>query len=487
MKRNTTDLAGRHIPERYLAGLPPALREQRIRELTESRDAYWKGDYSELPTDRAARKMGLVKESAYTQIAKERGIAWRGDADDMAVRVLRFYGAKASPAVVQKVANAISASFKKGLAAWKSGGHRPGATAQNWAVARVNSLVVGGKAAWTADSKQFDALPSEVRKKIIDGLDEVMSALDAQGRKRDVSYLAAMKTGSRSNPVTSPERRRRMMELLYPRLMRAVMAAGPLTIQRISTSIGQSAREDILHDAISEGINVVTRSVMFDDDDFADGNPALEANVTSALGIARSAALMYIPKAARRESEPVLPGEVRERDRVASQKRVLRISLGREPSKGELAATLGLTTEELQRIEGMRLAPRKHIAAMSPEGEYIPELRQIEDTSAADEAKRLEDVQLLRAALPLLGPAEQNVVRAFLGEIPPGSLGFNPEEIEKMVMGSRDPRTGRMLPGIRRQIAEIVQERRLLGLGEEVRGLKELPGARVRQITKKNR
>jgi hypothetical protein len=265
------------------------------------------------------------------------------------------------------------------------------------------------------------------------------------------------------------------------------MAAGPLTIQRISTSIGQSAREDILHDAISEGINVVTRSVMFDDDDFADGNPALEANVTSALGIARSAALMYIPKAARRESEPVLPGEVRERDRVASQKRVLRISLGREPSKGELAATLGLTTEELQRIEGMRLAPRKHIAAMSPEGEYIPELRQIEDTSAADEAKRLEDVQLLRAALPLLGPAEQNVVRAFLGEIPPGSLGFNPEEIEKMVMGSRDPRTGRMLPGIRRQIAEIVQERRLLGLGEEVRGLKELPGARVRQITKKNR
>jgi hypothetical protein len=351
----------------------------------------------------------------------------------------------------------------------------------------VNSLVVGGKAAWTADSKQFDTLPAEVRKKITDGLDEVMSALDAQGRKRDVAYLAVMKTGSRSNPVTSPERRRRMMELLYPRLMRAVRATGPATIQRISTSIGPSAREDILNDAVLEGINAVTRSAMFDDEDFEDGNPALEGNVTSALGIARSAALLYIPKAARRESEAVLAGEVRERDRVASKKRELRLLLGREPTKAELAKPLGLTTEQLQIIEGMRLAPRKHIAAMGPTNEYIPELRQIEDESAAEEAKRLEDMELLRAAIPMLGPAEQNVVRAFLGDIPSGSLGFNPEEIERMVMGGRDRRTGRMLPGIRRQIAEAVHERRLLGLGQEVRGLRELPEAQVRQITKKNR
>ena len=487
MKRNTTDLAGRHIPERYLAGLPTALREQRIRELTESRDAYSRGDFSELPTDRTARKMGLVKESAYTQIAKERGIAWRGDADDMARRVLMAYGAKATPAVVQKVSNAISASFKKGLAAWKSGGHRPGATAQNWAVARVNSLVVGGKAAWTADSKQFDALPSSVRRKITDGLDEVMSALDAQGRKRDVSYLAVMKTGSRSNPITSPERRRRMMELLYPRLLRAVRSAGPNIINRVSTSISTAAKEEIFQGAMLAGLQAASSSAMFDDDDFADRNPALEENIALAMGIARSAALLYIPKQARLEGEPVLPSEVRERNRVESKKRELRIQLGREPTKDELAKPLGLTREELQRIEAMRLVPRKHIAATGPTNEYIPELRQIEDESAAEEAKRLEDMELLRAAIPMLGPAEQNVVRAFLGDIPSGSLGFNPEEIERMVMGGRDRRTGRMLPGIRRQIAEAVHEQRLLGLGEEVRGLRELPEAPVRQITKKNR
>jgi hypothetical protein len=163
---NPVDLAGRHIPERYLAGLPPALQQQRIRELTESRDAYKRGDYSELPTDRAARKMGLVKQSKYTTEAKKRGIEWRGNAEDMAARVLRFYSGRAPAREVEAFAEALRASFAKGLAAWKSGGHRPGATAQNWAVARVNSLVVGGKTSWTADKKQFAVLPDAVRAKI---------------------------------------------------------------------------------------------------------------------------------------------------------------------------------------------------------------------------------------------------------------------------------------------------------------------------------
>lgn len=163
---NPTDLEGRHIPERYLAGLPPALQKQRIRELTHSRDAYWKGDYSELPTDRTARKMGLVKQSKYTTEAKRRGIEYRGNFHDMAKRTLEFYAGRAAAQDVAEFAEALKKSFAKGLAAWKSGGHRPGATAQNWAVARVNSLVVGGKTSWTADKKQFAVLPDAVRTKI---------------------------------------------------------------------------------------------------------------------------------------------------------------------------------------------------------------------------------------------------------------------------------------------------------------------------------
>ena len=165
-KTNPTDLAGRHIPDRYLAGLPPALQKQRIRELTESRDAYKRGDYSELPTDRTARKMGLVKQSNYTTTAKARGVEWRGNAEDMAERVLMVYSGRAPVREVAAFAEALRKSFSKGLAAWKSGGHRPGATAQNWAVARVNSLVVGGKTSWTADKKLFEVLPAAVRAKI---------------------------------------------------------------------------------------------------------------------------------------------------------------------------------------------------------------------------------------------------------------------------------------------------------------------------------
>ena len=39
----------------------------------------------------------------------------------------------------------LKKSYDRGMAAWK-GGHRPGATQQQWAFARVNSMLTGGKA-----------------------------------------------------------------------------------------------------------------------------------------------------------------------------------------------------------------------------------------------------------------------------------------------------------------------------------------------------
>jgi hypothetical protein len=41
--------------------------------------------------------------------------------------------------------------YDRGMAAWK-GGHRPGATPQQWALARVNSFLTGGKTRTTADA-----------------------------------------------------------------------------------------------------------------------------------------------------------------------------------------------------------------------------------------------------------------------------------------------------------------------------------------------
>jgi uncharacterized protein YjbI with pentapeptide repeats len=193
------DHKGRHIPERYLAGLPPALRERRVRELMQSRDAYKMGDFSELPTDRDARKMGLVKPSTYTTEAKARGIEYRGDFHDMATRVFRFYSDRPTPDDIQQFAEALRQSFAKGLAAWKSGGHRPGATAQNWAVARVNSLVVGGKTSWTADKKLFAVLPTPVRERIDTMRLKKNPADDLHGRLDAFERIAAPNSGASSN------------------------------------------------------------------------------------------------------------------------------------------------------------------------------------------------------------------------------------------------------------------------------------------------
>ena len=191
MKEGAFDSSGRFIPEKYLAGLSKRERAQRIKELGQSRDEYGTGDWSELPSDRTARKKGLVKLSAYRQIAQARGfdISQVSDFEDMAEKALRHYTGSAKNADVQKLGAGLKKVYGKGLAAWKSGGHRPGATARNWGDARVASVLVGGKAAWTADGKQFGMLPLVARKKVVQQLPELYAALEAQGRQRDVSYI----------------------------------------------------------------------------------------------------------------------------------------------------------------------------------------------------------------------------------------------------------------------------------------------------------
>jgi hypothetical protein len=47
--------------------------------------------------------------------------------------------------------------YKKGLAAWASGGHRPGVSQHAWAMARVKSVLKGGKAR-KVDAKEWAAI-----------------------------------------------------------------------------------------------------------------------------------------------------------------------------------------------------------------------------------------------------------------------------------------------------------------------------------------
>ena len=52
---------------------------------------------------------------------------------------------------------ALKRIYKKGLAAWASGGHRPGVSQHTWAMARVNSVLRGGKAR-SVDAKEWQAI-----------------------------------------------------------------------------------------------------------------------------------------------------------------------------------------------------------------------------------------------------------------------------------------------------------------------------------------
>ena len=60
-------------------------------------------------------------------------------------------------------AGILRSVYNRGMAAWK-GGHRPGTTPQQWAAARVNSFISGGKTRTTGD-KDLWAKASAAKKK----------------------------------------------------------------------------------------------------------------------------------------------------------------------------------------------------------------------------------------------------------------------------------------------------------------------------------
>ena len=165
-RENPKDLRGRHVPEKYLAGLSKKERADRIEELTALRSGAL--GYSPLPTDVVAQRKGLVRRSKYTREAAKRGIEHRGDYEETAQRALLYYGVEASSENVSAVSRELEKIFKKGLAAWQTGGHRPGASQVAWAYARVASVLVGGKAAYTADSLNVAKFPARLQSAIWD-------------------------------------------------------------------------------------------------------------------------------------------------------------------------------------------------------------------------------------------------------------------------------------------------------------------------------
>jgi len=179
---NPRDLRGRKVPTRYLTGLSPALRDLRIAELTASRDDYAAGrpTFAELSTDRAARKAGLVKRSPYRDLARARGFDRFGAVRTLAGQVTAagayYLPHGLTPAEHRRTLAAVRAVYRRGLAAWQSGGHRPGASQVSWGLARVASFLVGGKTARTADRDLFGKLPPDLAAAIVAEAPEVRRA-----------------------------------------------------------------------------------------------------------------------------------------------------------------------------------------------------------------------------------------------------------------------------------------------------------------------
>lgn len=119
------------IPAQYLLGLTGAEREQRKREILRERE---RGTYQPLPSDKGVR----TKRSKWSS------------------RFEQAYGRR--PRNVSDVAHLtgvprriIQAVYDRGLAAWSTGGHRRGASQHAWAMARVQSFVLGGPTAQGPD------------------------------------------------------------------------------------------------------------------------------------------------------------------------------------------------------------------------------------------------------------------------------------------------------------------------------------------------
>jgi hypothetical protein len=131
--------------------------------------------------------------SAYREVARDRGfdMSQVDDLEDMAYRALRYYIPKQSVSQqeINKLAGLLQHVYRKGLAAWGTGGHRPGASQRGWADSRVASVLIGGKAAWTADNKQFREFNPKMQSAIVAQIEDVFRALKKQGRHADVSAI----------------------------------------------------------------------------------------------------------------------------------------------------------------------------------------------------------------------------------------------------------------------------------------------------------
>jgi hypothetical protein len=124
-----------YLPKRYFSGLSKTKRAIRKRELTRRSKLSWKDEkaYRPFKTDVGAK----TRKSKYN-------LEWKR----------KFPKATSIPEASKATgvpASLIKQSYNRGVAAWRTG-HRPGASKEQWGVARYRSMLLCGKTHYTTDS-----------------------------------------------------------------------------------------------------------------------------------------------------------------------------------------------------------------------------------------------------------------------------------------------------------------------------------------------
>jgi len=124
-----------YLPKRYFTGLSSAKRTLRKKELSSRSKLSWKTQkaYRPFKTDVGVK----TRKSKYT-------LEWKKKfpKSTTIAEAARATGVPAS---------LIKKSHDRGVAAWRTG-HRPGATKEQWGVARYRSMLLCGKTHYTTDS-----------------------------------------------------------------------------------------------------------------------------------------------------------------------------------------------------------------------------------------------------------------------------------------------------------------------------------------------
>jgi hypothetical protein len=124
-----------YLPKRYFSNLSQTKRRLRKQELTRRSKLSWKDQkaYRPFKTDIGVK----TRKSKYS-------LDWKRRFPDVK-------SIEESSKVTGVPKSLIKESYNRGVAAWRTG-HRPGATKEQWGVARYRSMLLCGKTHYTTDS-----------------------------------------------------------------------------------------------------------------------------------------------------------------------------------------------------------------------------------------------------------------------------------------------------------------------------------------------